>query len=156
MSDFLHVGKSVLEYKSIKVGFITVFFALAVSGVSSVITQKIQINIFILVLAISFIVMMIPEYIMYLNIQYKIDESALYLRKGFLSIQTITLPYARITNAKFDQTLIQRIFHIGNISLDQEDSSYIWTDIDSETAEKILNEISSRSNIQKLTQPTHI
>ena len=84
------------------------------------------------------------------NIGYRIESNALAFRQGIFSVSKITIPFAKITNTSFDQSFFQRLFSVGDVKIDQEDSDYAWKGIDTTTANNILKTVSSKSNIQPI------
>ncbi len=85
------------------------------------------------------------------NYSYDLQDNALIIRKGLLSVSTISIPFARIINATYSQSIFQRIFAVGTIKIDQEDTSYSWNDIDMQSSDKIMNAVSHKSNIQPIS-----
>ncbi len=79
---------------------------------------------------------------------YRLETNAILWREGVFSVAKITIPYAKTTNATFTQSLLQRLFSVGDVIIDQEDSESVLDGVDSVSAHKILEEISKKSNIQ--------
>lgn len=84
------------------------------------------------------------------NFGYVVHENSLGFRQGSFSVFKETIPFARITNASFNQSLIQRFFGVGDLDIDQEDSASGMPGIDRETANKILQVVSQKSNVQPI------
>ena len=106
--------------------------------------------IFVGLLLVQFIIFSLALLLEYFNLAYVIEDNSISFREGVFSVKTITIPYAKITNVSFSQSLFQRLFGVGNIFIDQEDSEYSWKGVDTETAHKIIEEISKKSNIQPI------
>ena len=45
----------------------------------------------------------------------ELDDQVITYKGGVLSTRKIIIPYARVTEASFTQTIIQRIFGVGNL-----------------------------------------
>lgn len=89
-------------------------------------------------------------YLEYIHLKYKLSAQSVGFRSGMLSVNT-TIPYSKITNASYSQSFFARMFSVGNINIDQEDSSFSFEGIGSRIADEVLDEISKKSNIH----PTH-
>ncbi len=88
--------------------------------------------------------------IQYANWGYHIDEHSLFLRRGLLSSETETIPFYKVINTSFDQSVIQRMFGVGQLRVDQEDDSSTWSDIDKGTASSVIEMVSTKGNIQPI------
>lgn len=86
----------------------------------------------------------------YLHLKYKIADQSVSFRSGMLSVNTATIPFAKITNASFFQSLLARLFSVGNINIDQEDSSYSFIGVDRQIGDEVLDVIAKKSNIQPM------
>jgi len=149
---FLKLGKPALTYRlftKLVIGLVISIFLLPISILLSSTNNPALIYIFIFQ-GIPLIIFIVLSLIEYKNCGFAIEENSLNFRKGIFSIETMSIPYVRITNAKFKQNLLQRIFGVGHIIIDQEDSESVWKNYDQETANKITNQISSKSNIQPI------
>jgi uncharacterized membrane protein YdbT with pleckstrin-like domain len=47
-----------------------------------------------------------------------LDEKSVTYSSGIVSSRKITLPYSKITEASFDQNLVQRVFGVGTLNVD--------------------------------------
>ncbi len=47
----------------------------------------------------------------------ELDDQVITYKGGVLSTRKIIIPYARVTEASFTQTIIQRIFGVGNLNI---------------------------------------
>ncbi len=54
-----------------------------------------------------------------------IGDADLLYKKGILSMKTVLIPYSKITDARFNQTLIDRLFGVGTMELDTAGSDGI-------------------------------
>jgi uncharacterized membrane protein YdbT with pleckstrin-like domain len=105
---------------------------------------------FVLFIIIS-LVIYVSARLEYSNLQYLIEEDALFLKEGVLKVDTETIPFQKIRNASFLQSFTQRIFNVGDLVIDQEPESYTWGGVDLETARIILDAVAEKSNIQPIT-----
>lgn len=149
MEQYTHVQSNALVYRLVKSLFISIVIGLIVGGFFALTGMKYAVLIFTI---ITFLVQLIPSYLEYQNLGYELESNSVNLRKGLLSMQNLTIPFARITNASFNQSFFQRFFSVGDLNIDQEDSSFKWQVVDSITANKISHEIASKSNIQQVTK----
>lgn len=158
MGNFSHVGNSALAYRLlprlIAALFIAVLLVFVLSSTISFlhIANSFGISLVIggLLFIISFAFVYISAKLEYSNLQYLIEENSLYLKQGFFSVDTETIPFQKIRNAQFTQSILQRLYGVGNIIIDQDPETYIWISIDQKTAQTILEAISQRSNIQPI------
>jgi uncharacterized membrane protein YdbT with pleckstrin-like domain len=153
VKDYAKAGTQALVYRLFKalvlllaIFFLFLFFSLAL-------TQSIVLSILIAV-SLSVPAVFLPTYLEYIHLGYKLDSNSVNLRKGMFSVSTTSIPFAKITNVTLDQSFIQRLFSVGNITIDQEDSENYWGEVDLETANKILKTIASKSNIQPVASST--
>ena len=84
----------------------------------------------------------------YTNLGFAFDEKGLQFKEGTFSLHTQTIPYSKISNASFTQSFFQRMFDVGNVVIDQEDSQSIFDHLDRTSAESILQAVSDHSNVQ--------
>jgi membrane protein YdbS with pleckstrin-like domain len=105
-------------------------------------------GLFVVVFGISALV----GFLKYRNTKYAISDNTISIRVGVLSVKTIIIPFSKITNVSSEQSIMQRLFGMGNILIDQEDSSSSWTDLDLETITKLTQAISEKSNLQRITK----
>lgn len=83
----------------------------------------------------------------YSHLKYKLADQSIGFRSGMFSVNTTTIPYSKITNAAYDQSLLARLFSVGDINIDQEDSSFQFKGIGSKIADEVLDVIAKKSNI---------
>ena len=58
-------------------------------------------------------------------ISLEIGDSDLIYKKGILSMKTTLIPYNKITDTRFNQTLVERIFGLGTLEVDTAGSDQI-------------------------------
>lgn len=128
--------------------FITIIFGIwwALAGAKAV-----TFAIFGIVFVIQIIWGTLTSLLEYKNLQYSLTSHSVNFHTGVFSLNTLSVPYSKITNANFNQSFFQRFFSVGDVTIDQEDSESTIKAIDQPTARKIMNEISSKSNIQPIT-----
>lgn len=77
-----------------------------------------------------------------------IDEDTLTYESGILSKSRVILPFAMITESSYNQTLIQRIFQVGDIFIDSAGgtkNAIVVRDIKSGELDLIVKKINKRS-----------
>ena len=161
MEQYQAVQSSVKTYRIVKYLIlsltITLFVGVLLGSYVALITDSV-VWFFLIPIIASVITVFVVFVIVTLeiaNLGYGIDANAIRFREGILSLHRITVPFARITNANFHQSFFQRIFQVGDIAIDQEDSEYKWRGVDVTTANKIIEEITSKSNVQPITMVTN-
>lgn len=87
----------------------------------------------------------------YLHLRYKIADHSASFRMGMFSVDTATVPYSKITNASYYQSFLARFFSVGDINIDQEDSSYSFKGVDRKIADEVLDVVAKKSNIQPIS-----
>ena len=85
------------------------------------------------------------------NIGFRLEQNTVHYREGIFSLRRFAIPFARITNVSYHQSIFQRMFSVGDLIVDQEDSEVAMRGIDSHTAELLLKAISEKSNIQPIS-----
>jgi membrane protein YdbS with pleckstrin-like domain len=93
----------------------------------------------------------VTAYLEYNNLKYLIEEHALFLKEGVFEVDTETIPFQKIRNASYLQNVLQRIYNVGDLVIDQDPETYTWMGIDAKTAGTILDAVSARSNIQPIS-----
>jgi len=76
-----------------------------------------------------------------------LDKSTITYTKGILSQKKVILPYPRITETTFDQSLIQRLFNVGNLRIDSAGGTHIAIHVDNvqkKEVDKILEMINKK------------
>ena len=77
-----------------------------------------------------------------------LDGNTITYNSGILSIRKIVLPYSRITEASFNQSLLQRIFGVGTLNVDTAGGANMAihvNDIKHSDLQRILDLINRRS-----------
>ena len=148
-----------LRYRVATKEFAGVLVALAAGAIAYILLHFLKINtstlyaslIFLGVLLLQFIFVYLISYLEYKNLKYLIEPNSISLQTGTFSIDTETIPFEKIKNSSYTQSLIQRIFSVGDIIIDQDDEKFIWDSIDSNTANLIMEAVSAKSNVQPIT-----
>lgn len=76
-----------------------------------------------------------------------LEENSIIYNSGILSLRRIVLPYAKITEASYTQSLIQRIFGVGSLNIDTAGGNNVAIhvhDIRYGHLKRILEEINSK------------
>lgn len=102
----------------------------------------------VLLLILQIIWTIFTAWLEYNNLGFAFDEKGLQFKEGTFSLHTQTIPYSKISNASFTQSFFQRMFNVGNVVIDQEDSQSIFDHLDRTSAESILQAVSEHSNVQ--------
>jgi uncharacterized membrane protein YdbT with pleckstrin-like domain len=55
----------------------------------------------------------------------ELEDKVLTYRSGIISTRKIVIPYAKITEASYTQSLLQRIFGVGNLNVDTAGGSMV-------------------------------
>lgn len=77
-----------------------------------------------------------------------LQEQTLAYQSGLLATRRIIIPYAKITEAGYTQGIMQRIFGVGNLSVDTAGGSPVairLNDVRYSDLKKILNEINRKT-----------
>jgi uncharacterized membrane protein YdbT with pleckstrin-like domain len=90
----------------------------------------------------------------YKNLKYSIGQNAISFQRGTFGVDRETIPFEKIKNSTFDQSFIQRLFSVGDITIDQDDEQYVWDSIDSVTATAISKAVSAKGDVQPITVTT--
>ena len=107
--------------------------------------------IFTTVCILQIIVMYGISLLEYKNLKYNLGQNAITFQRGALSTERETIPFEKIKDATFDQTIIQRLFSVGDITIDQDNEKYTWEDIDTQTANLLTNAVSAKGDVQPIT-----
>ncbi len=76
-----------------------------------------------------------------------LEENSITYNSGILSLRRIVLPYAKITEASYTQTLLQRVFGVGTLNIDTAGGNNVAIhihDIRYGHLRKILDEINAK------------
>lgn len=102
---------------------------------------------FLLLLAIAWalaIAAIVLLYILNLFISLEVGESDLLYRKGILNTKKVLVPYSRITDTRYAQSLAERIFGVGTLEVDtagDSSISIIMPGVNSAHADAVMNHI---------------
>lgn len=159
MENTKQVGKQALNYRiAVNEGFgivisvaLTIIVALILSIIKFKNGMEIDLLFFLSIFIIQFVFIYFTSLLQYKNLKYNIGQNAITFQKGAFSSEIETVPFEKIKSAIFDQTLIQKFFSVGDITIDQEDEKYTWDNIDSETASLISNSVSVKGDVQPIT-----
>lgn len=147
IESYIKVSQNALIYRFAKNAVIAIILGFTFGGFFMLGGMKSVALAVLVVVIIFFLIQLIPSFLEYNNLGYQLESNSVNFRKGLLSIQNTTIPFARITNASFNQSFFQRLFSVGDLVIDQEDAGYTWKGIDSVNADKINHAISSKSNL---------
>jgi membrane protein YdbS with pleckstrin-like domain len=159
MNDYQSVNKASLYYRLMPrlliSAFMTVLIILVISfGLGYFHLDKYlpyTILLGLLIFAILGLITLVTAYLEYSNLKYLIEEHALFLKEGVFEVDTETIPFQKIRNACFYQNILQRLYKVGDLVIDQDPETYTWVGIDTKTAGIILDSVSARSNIQPIS-----
>lgn len=157
MNSFSKASSSALTYRIVShVLFSPLWFLLYLTVIGSIllivatITQSNQFPWMwlVLLLLLQVVWTIFTAWLEYNNLGYAFDEKGLQFKEGTFSLHTQTIPYSKISNASFTQSFFQRMFNVGNVVIDQEDSQSIFDHLDRTSAESILQAVTEHSNVQ--------
>lgn len=158
MRDFTGVGKQALSYRLLPRVIGIFFMSLLLGGISftslgflkvpnfTLISVLIGLGFFIILSLIVYLL----AYLEYSNLKYLVEENSLLLKEGVFNVDQETIPFQKIRNASFKQNIIQRLYGVGDIIIDQDPETYIWEAIDNHSAQIIIEAVSEKSNIQPI------
>lgn len=156
MNNYIKVGSASLRYRLagniLAVVFVGPVIALVISILVGLFANSLEIGIAVffiswILIGIGFIAW---SFIEYHSLGYLIEGNSISLKQGFFQVHKVTIPYSRITNISFKQNILERMFSTGDVIVNQEDSDFKWDGIDFETADKVIKEISQKSNVQPI------
>lgn len=158
VDNFQHIGKDSFRFRFLPHIFVTLSILLVLSLVLSFGFSWVKhpefIPFLLLLLGGVFLLVCLVTYIAatvaYSNLTYLIEENSLFLKEGVFTVDTETIPFQKIRNASFTQKFLQRIYHVGDIIIDQDPEQYVWKSIDEKTARLILDAVAAKSNIQPI------
>jgi uncharacterized membrane protein YdbT with pleckstrin-like domain len=159
MNDFQAIKRAALYYRFlprlIVVLFVGIVVAIILASLLSFLKLfgflTIALTLELVILIVLGLAIYVSARLEYSNLKYLIEEDALFLKEGVLKVDTETIPFQKIRNASFLQSLLQRIFGVGDLVIDQDPESYAWEGIDAETARAILDAVAQKSNIQPIS-----
>lgn len=162
MENETGVSKQALHYRLIINEIIGIIITFALTAFVAIILYFIKVKLaiyidlllFLCIFALQFITLYFLSLMQYKNLKYAIGQNSVSFTRGAFGIERETIPFEKIKNATFDQTVIQRLFSVGDITIDQDDEKYIWENIDSQTATLISNTVSAKGDVQPITVAT--
>lgn len=153
MENCSKIESNAFIYRFTKAVINSIFISLILATVIGVISSAV--SAFIYTVLITFIIQVVFKAGLIIlesqNLGYKVEKNSVSFREGIFSISSITVPFIKITNVSFQQSLFQRLFSVGDLLIDQEDSNYTWDAVDKKSADIVIKEISSKSNIQPIS-----
>lgn len=154
MDDYKKVDVSSLYYRLIKSLIIALIFAVIISFLPTVgmigANAWSWLGFFLMIGIIAtpvFLIGLIASLLEYAHLKYKIAEQSVNFRDGALSVHTTSIPFSKITTASYDQGLLARLFSVGDINIDQEDSEFSFKGVGSKIANEVLDIVAKKSNI---------
>ncbi len=158
MDKGIHVKSAAFTYRFFFREIVGALFAIAVTGGVGMLLFFLHIEgavgysllLLISVFALQIILIFLISSLEYSNLIYLLEQNSLSLKKGVFSVETETIPFQKIKNASFDQSFAQRLFGVGNILIDQDTEKFIWSSIDKESADVIMEAVADKSNIQPI------
>lgn len=162
MENASNVGKQALKYRLVineGIGFIisiavTVLIAIALSFLKVKGAIGIDVLTFLVIFVLQLVVLYFTSLLQYRALKYIIGQNAISFQRGAFGVERENIPFEKIKNSTFEQSFIQRLFSVGDITVDQDDEKYIWEDIDSNTATLISNAVSAKGDVQPITVAT--
>lgn len=150
MQEFTKVSSKAVLYRLVKEGSVVLVFSIILGVIVGVFLADYFGLVILVIVSMLMGIVFLRAYLEYLNWGYQLETNSLNFRKGMLAIKRVNIPYARITNATFHQSLFQRLFSVGDLVVDQEDSEFVWDGVDNISADKVLSEVSKKSNVQPI------
>lgn len=159
MENSTPVSRNALQYRLAMNECMGVLIAFAVTALITVTLYFIKVKdavfldilIFLVLLIVQFILLYFVSWMQYKNLRYSIGQNAISFQRGVFGIERETIPFEKIKNSTFDQTFLQRLFSVGDITIDQDEENYTWEDIDSHTATLISDAVSAKGDVQPIT-----
>lgn len=84
---------------------------------------------------------LIVKFLEYKNIGFRVESRNFYLTSGFFSKNTVNLPVDSIDNASFHQTLIQRLFNVGQVTIISKFATTTSPALDPNSANKLIEAV---------------
>ena len=159
MENAKQVGRQALHYRIATNEIVGIISTLALTAIIAIILFLIKLKngvaidvvVFMTIIVLLVVIIYFISLMQYKNLKYNLGQNAITFQRGSFSVESETIPFEKIKNSTFDQSLIQRIFSVGDITIDQEDEKYIWEDIDTATATLISNAVSAKGDVQPIT-----
>jgi membrane protein YdbS with pleckstrin-like domain len=162
MDNASSVSKKALHYRVAIFESIGVIITLAFTAIVAVVLYFLKFKAAVLVDSLTFVILFVLQvitlyfmaFMQYKNLKYSIGQNAISFQRGSFGIERETIPFEKIKNSTFDQSFIQRLFSVGDITIEQESEKYTWENIDSQTATLISNTVSTKGDVQPITVAT--
>ena len=128
-----------------------ILFFVAIFSIGAYLLKDFLEHILLTVLAAIWLVGLVYILLAFLSAKFHtviLDQNTITYNSGILSIRKIILPYSRITEASFNQSLLQRIFSVGTLNVDTAGGANMAihvNDIHYSDLKRILSEINRRS-----------
>lgn len=159
MENQTNVGKQALRYRIVINEIVGVIISLALSVIIAILLYFLKVKygllidmaVFVIIFLIQFIVIYVFSQMQYKNLRYVLGQNAITFQRGAFSTESETIPFEKIKNSTFDQSFIQRLFSVGDITIDQDDEKYTWENVDTQTATAISNTVSAKGDVQPIT-----
>jgi len=153
------VGKNALKYRLVIFELLGLTTSLAFTAIVAIILYFIKLRyaviidtvLFIGVFVVQFAFIYLVSHMQYKNLKYMIEQNSITFQRGAFGVERETIPFEKVKNATFDQTFIQRLFSVGDITIDQDDEKYIWENVDAQTATLVSNAVSAKGDVQPIT-----
>jgi uncharacterized membrane protein YdbT with pleckstrin-like domain len=162
MGNELPIGKQALRYRLVINETIGIVITIALTAFVAILLYVIKVKnatvidsiIFLCVFVVQFVILYLFSLLQYKNLKYAIGQNSISFQRGTFGVERETIPFEKIKNSTFDQSFIQRLFSVGDITIEQDDEKYVWENIDSATASKISNTVSAKGDVQPITVAT--
>lgn len=159
MENEKQVGKEALRYRIVTNEIVGVAVSFGITGLAEILFFIIKVQnavfydiiIFTAAFILQFVVIYLLSLMQYKNLKYVIGQNAVSFQSGALSIERETIPFEKVKSSVFDQSLIQRLFSVGDITIDQDEEKYVWEDVDIKTATLISDAVSVKGDVQPIT-----
>lgn len=142
---FVNEGMGIMIFIAVTVIVSLVLFFLKNSGISFIVTFAL-LGLFVLQTIIIYFISLMQ----YKNLQYTIGQNAVSFQRGTFGVDKETIPFEKIKSSQYDQSFMQRLFSVGDISIEQDGETYTWENIDSKTASLITDSVSAKGDVQPI------
>lgn len=155
--QFNSTSSSVLTFRLVKDVLISVLVGAVIGFIIALVTSKSEgsntyLSLFMIVgIALVFAYRALASFLYYKNLGFNLGSNSLELRTGTFSVGSNSLPYSSISDSSYTQGIFQRIFGVGDLSIEQEDGdNFTLKDIDSGSSRIILDSVSKKSNVESI------
>lgn len=155
MSEYSRAHISALFYRFVTRGLVSTLLFLVFALIVAIVYTSGKLDSFpwiavLIIMGLPLAWKLLTSWLEYMNLGYSFDDKSLKFREGIFSLHNQTIPFYKISNASFTQSFFQRVFNVGDVIIDQEDSQSDLKAVDRATAEKIIQSVSQNSNIQTI------